>query len=78
MTPLIHTETSVCWLRRPVFVSILAVSRSLIALCSWCTGPFEAWQAQPRLLLFVAELRKAKELAAAYVEVEPLLPTRIG
>lgn len=41
-------------------------------------GSFEAWQTQPRLLLFVAELRKAKELAGAYVEVEPRFQQEIA
>jgi len=34
-------------------------------------GTFEAWQSQPRLLLSVAELRKAKELAGEYVSLGP-------
>lgn len=34
-------------------------------------GTFTAWQTQPRLLLAVAELRKAKELASDYVDIEP-------
>lgn len=34
-------------------------------------GTFEAWRSQPRLLLFVAELRRAKELASEYVGLEP-------
>ena len=34
-------------------------------------GTFEAWQSQRRLLLSVAELRKAKELAGEYVSLAP-------
>ena len=33
-------------------------------------GTFQSWQSQPRLLLSVAELRKAKELAGEYVALE--------
>lgn len=33
-------------------------------------GSFESWQSQPRLLLHVAELRKAKELASEFLQLD--------
>ena len=40
-------------------------------------GPFLQWQSTPRLLLLIAELRRAKELASDYVDIEPRFQSEI-
>jgi len=40
-------------------------------------GRFRDWQSSPRLFLMVAELRRAKELATDYVDIEPRFQAEI-